>query len=82
MNRDDALIEAGLRRLRPILLTTVTTLGGLLPLTLDWGGGGAFWLPLGVTIIFGLGVDSVLTLIIVPVIYSFVEKPGPLPARG
>ena len=82
MDRDDALIEAGLRRLRPILLTTVTTLGGLLPLTLDWGGGGAFWLPLGVTIIFGLGVDSLLTLIIVPVIYSFVEKPGPLPPRG
>ncbi|NQV36164.1 MAG: efflux RND transporter permease subunit [Phycisphaeraceae bacterium] len=82
MDRDDALIEAGLRRLRPILLTTVTTLGGLLPLTLDWGGGGAFWLPLGVTIIFGLGVDSLLTLIIVPVIYSFVEKPGSLPARG
>ncbi len=81
-NRDEALIEAGLRRLRPILLTTVTTLGGLLPLTLDWGGGGAFWLPLGVTIIFGLGIDSLLTLVIVPVIYSLVEKPGPLPPRG
>ena len=82
MNRDDALIQAGLRRLRPILLTTITTLGGLLPLTLDWGGGGAFWLPLGVTIIFGLGIDSLLTLIIVPVIYSLVEKPGPLRPRG
>jgi HAE1 family hydrophobic/amphiphilic exporter-1 len=82
INRDEALIEAGLRRLRPILLTTITTLGGLLPLTLDWGGGGAFWLPLGVTIIFGLGIDSLLTLIIVPVIYSLVEKPGPLPPRG
>ena len=82
ISRDEALIEAGLRRLRPILLTTITTLGGLLPLTLDWGGGGAFWLPLGVTIIFGLGIDSLLTLVIVPVIYSLVEKPGPLPPRG
>ena len=82
MDRDGALIEAGLRRLRPILLTTVTTLGGLLPLTLNWGGGGAFWKPLGVTIIFGLGLDSLLTLIFVPTIYSLVERPGPLPATG
>ncbi len=82
MRRDEALVQAGLRRLRPILLTTVTTLGGLLPLTLDWGGGGAFWLPLGVTIIFGLGLDSLLTLVLVPVIYSVFESPGPLPPRG
>jgi HAE1 family hydrophobic/amphiphilic exporter-1 len=79
-NRDDALLEAGLRRLRPIVLTTVTTLCGLLPLTLNWSGGGAFWKPLGVTIIFGLGLDSLLTLLFVPTIYSLVEKPGPLSA--
>lgn len=81
MPRDKAIVEAGLRRLRPILLTTVTTLGGLVPLTLNWSGGGAFWLPLGVTIIFGLGLDSLLTLILVPVIYSLVVKDEPLPAK-
>ena len=62
-----AIIESGQRRLRPILLTTVTTVGGLIPL---WLGGGPMWEPLAIAIMFGLMVATVLTLGVVPVLYS------------
>jgi multidrug efflux pump subunit AcrB len=66
-----AIIEAGQRRLRPILLTTVTTLGGLLPL---WFGGGPMWEPMAITIIFGLMVSTLLTLGVVPLLYSVMFR--------
>ncbi len=62
-----AVVESAQRRLRPILLTTVTTLGGLLPLYL---GGGPMYEPMAVAIMFGLVFATVLTLGIVPVLYS------------
>lgn len=78
-----AVAEAGRLRLRPILLTTVTTIGGLLPLSLF---GGPLWAPMTNGMIFGLIFSTALTLILVPVIYTFfaerlrmthrVEKPA------
>ncbi|NIM20448.1 MAG: AcrB/AcrD/AcrF family protein [Candidatus Latescibacteria bacterium] len=62
-----AVIEAAQRRLRPIFLTMMSTVGGLLPL---WFGGGPMWQPLAISIIFGLVFATVLTLGIVPVLYS------------
>jgi multidrug efflux pump subunit AcrB len=62
-----ALKEAGETRFIPIILTTATTVGGLLPLTL---GGGTLWAPMGWTIIGGLIVSTVLTLLVVPVLYK------------
>ena len=62
-----AIIESAQRRLRPILLTTVTTVGGLIPL---WLGGGPMWEPLAIAIMFGLIVATVLTLGVVPVLYT------------
>jgi len=66
----DALIEAGHTRFTPIILTTLTTIGGLLPLTLR---GGSLWAPMGWTIIGGLLVSTFLTLIVVPVLYMLME---------
>ncbi|MBN2423793.1 MAG: efflux RND transporter permease subunit [Calditrichaceae bacterium] len=63
----EALQIAGETRFIPIILTTATTVGGLLPLTLR---GGTLWAPMGWTIIGGLTVSTVLTLIIVPVLYK------------
>ncbi len=63
----DAIVEAAQRRLRPIFLTTATTVGGLFPL---WIGGGPMWEPMAVAIIFGLIFATVVTLGIVPVVYS------------
>ncbi len=62
----EALLEAGKTRLTPIVLTAVTTIGGLLPLTVS---GGTLWAPMGWTIIGGLLFSTVLTLIVVPVLY-------------
>ncbi|UCF06609.1 MAG: efflux RND transporter permease subunit [bacterium] len=66
-----AVVEAAQRRFRPILLTTATTIGGLIPL---WIGGGAMWEPMAIAIIFGLLFSTVLTLGVVPVLYSIFFK--------
>jgi multidrug efflux pump subunit AcrB len=68
---EDALKNAAETRLTPIVLTAFTTIGGLLPLTLR---GGTLWAPMGWTIIGGLLVSTVLTLIIVPVFYRILER--------
>ncbi len=65
-----ALLEAGINRLRPVLLTTVTTIGGLLPLFLNFSGGAEFWQPLTGAVIFGLAFSTLLTLLVIPVCYS------------
>jgi multidrug efflux pump subunit AcrB len=67
----DSLKEAGETRFVPIILTTATTIGGLLPLTLR---GGTMWGPLGWTIIGGLMVSTFLTTVIVPVLYLLLTK--------
>ena len=69
-----ALITGGQNRLRPILLTSITTIVGLIPLTFDFAGGAEYWQPLAVSIIFGLFAATLLTLVIVPVLYSYFEK--------
>jgi multidrug efflux pump len=67
-----AVVTAGRLRIRPIILTTLTTVGGLLPLSLF---GGALWAPMTNGMIFGLAVSTVLTLFVIPTIYVlFVEK--------
>jgi len=66
----EAILEAGINRLRPVLLTTVTTIGGLLPLLLNISGGAEFWQPLTAAVVFGLAFATVLTLIVIPVCYS------------
>jgi len=63
----EAIHQSSSTRLMPIVLTTLTTVGGLLPLTIQ---GGVMWAPLGWTIIGGLAVSTVLTLILVPVLYK------------
>jgi len=67
-----ALLEAGINRLRPVLLTTATTIGGLAPLFLNLSGGAEFWGPLTGAVIFGLAFATMLTLVVIPVCYSLV----------
>jgi multidrug efflux pump subunit AcrB len=68
---DEAIRIAAETRLIPIVLTAFTTIGGLLPLTLR---GGTLWAPMGWTIIGGLLVSTLFTLIVVPVFYKILEK--------
>ncbi len=71
----DALMEAGVNRLRPVLLTTFTTIGGLLPLLLNVSGGAEFWQPLTGAVVYGLAFATVLTLVYIPACYSFAYRP-------
>ena len=64
VNKQDAVVKASRTRFTPILLTSLTTIGGLLPLTLL---GGQLWAPLGWVIIYGLGVSTLSSLIMVPI---------------
>ena len=94
MSAYDALIEAGLTRFRPVMLTAITTILGLVPMALGWsidvrglrfltGGSSAeFWGPMAVAVIFGLLFATVLTLVMVPTMYSIVEDVEGVRARG
>jgi HAE1 family hydrophobic/amphiphilic exporter-1 len=67
---NQAVIAAGKSRLRPVLMTTLTTILGMLPLALGLGEGSEMWQPMGIAIIGGLTFSTMLTLVIVPVVYS------------
>ena len=67
----DAIIEASLSRFRPIVLTTLTTVLGLVPL---WYSGGVMWEPMAISIIFGLMISTIFTLAFVPVLYALFFK--------
>ena len=67
-----AVVYAGQFRVRPLILTTMTNVMGMLPAALNIGGGGLIWVPLSVTIIFGLGFATITQLILVPImVYTF-----------
>ena len=66
----DALIEAGRRRVRPILMTTLTTILGLLPLALGLGEGSDAQAPLARAVVGGLTGSTLITLVLIPAVYS------------
>jgi len=78
MSVREAIEEAGRRRLRPILMTALTTIIGLVPLALGLGEGGEAQAPMARTVIGGLLSSTLITLVFVPVVYSIFErlKPG------
>lgn len=80
MDRDEALIQAGLKRMRPILMTTATTVLGLVPMALGVGEGAELRAPLAITVIGGLSVATVLTLFVIPVVYSLLDRKAFAPA--
>ena len=64
-----SVVTAGRSRLRPVLMTTLTTILGMVPMAVGQGEGAEMWRPLGVAVIGGLTVSTILTLILVPVLY-------------
>ncbi len=72
-DRRESLIEAGRIRLRPVLMTTITTVVGLLSVAYGFGGGDPFLKPMGLALIWGLFFATGLTLIMVPCIYAIVD---------
>jgi len=65
-----AVVSGGKSRLRPVLMTTATTILGMVPMALGLGEGSEIWQPMGIAIIGGLTVSTILTLIVIPVIYT------------
>ena len=86
LSKNDAIVEASVIRFRPVVLTAVTTILGLIPLTtgvsfdfidFKWtigGEGSQWWGPMGVAVIFGLAFATILTLVIVPVTYHILDS--------
>ena len=74
MAKREALVEAGSRRLRPILMTSATTIFGLLPMGLGLGEGAELRAPLAITVIGGLAIATLLTLVVIPVVYSLLDR--------
>jgi HAE1 family hydrophobic/amphiphilic exporter-1 len=71
--REDALMHAGRKRLRPILMTTFALIAGMIPVALGLGEGGEFYRPLAVAIIGGTITSTILTLLVVPTFYDSIE---------
>ena len=71
---EDALKDAGQVRLRPILMTTAAMIGGMLPLALGLGESGEVQAPMGRAIIGGVITSTLLTLVVVPVLYTYLDR--------
>lgn len=80
MAKRDAIVHAGAVRLRPILMTTLTTVLGLLPMAMYAGEGAEMRQPMAITVVAGLSSATLLTLIIIPLVYDVFTRRDPAPA--
>ena len=72
----EAIVVSGKSRLRPVLMTALTTILGMLPLALSKGEGSEIWRPMGITVIGGLIFSTVVTMVIIPVMYGIMARSG------
>lgn len=73
MSRDEAILASGTARLRPVLLTTLTTVGGLIPLAFFSTGQAKFLSPMAISVVWGLSFATILTLILIPCLYAMLD---------
>jgi HAE1 family hydrophobic/amphiphilic exporter-1 len=74
MEKMQAIVQAGQVRLRPILMTTMTTVLGLLPMAIGMGDGAEIRTPMAITVIVGLIISTILTLVVIPTVYSILAR--------
>jgi multidrug efflux pump subunit AcrB len=72
--KDEAIVDAGHKRAQPIVMTTVAMVAGMLPIALSFTGDGSWRAPMGVVVIGGLILSTVLTLVIVPASFSLADS--------
>ena len=72
----EAIAISGRSRLRPVIMTSATTILGMFPLAMSTGSGSELWSPMGVAVIGGLVFSTVVTLVLVPVVYAIFSKHG------
>jgi len=73
MNRRDAIHQAGIHRFRPIILTTLTTFGGLSPMIFETSRQARFLIPMAISLGYGILFATVITLVLVPSLYLIIE---------
>ena len=74
MDKHAAIVEAGRVRLRPILITKLTTVLGLMPMALGLGEGAEIRQPMAITVIGGVAISGFFTLLVIPVVYSILDR--------
>ena len=74
LDREAAIVEAGRTRLRPILITKLTTVLGLMPMALGIGEGAEIRQPMAIAVIGGVLISSLFTLIVIPVVYALLDR--------
>jgi HAE1 family hydrophobic/amphiphilic exporter-1 len=79
---NESIALSGQSRLRPVLMTAVTTILGMLPMALSSGEGSEIWVPMGIVVIGGLTASTVVTLIVVPVLYGVMSRSGERNKQG
>lgn len=72
----EAIVTSGRSRLRPVLMTALTTILGMLPLAMSSGEGSEIWRPMGITVIGGLVFSTIVTMVVVPVMYGVLARSG------
>ncbi len=76
MSAFDAMVAAGVRRFRPILLTTITTFGGLAPMIFETSRQARFMIPMAISLGYGILFATAITLVLVPSLYLILEDLG------
>ena len=69
-----AVVEAGVSRLRPIFMTAISTVAGMMPIALELGAGGEVRSPMAIAVIGGFSTSTMLTLLVVPVLFTYVDN--------
>src|SRR5450830_1782640 len=82
MNRFDALVDACHKRSRPILMTTIAMGAGMMPLALGWGADPSFRSPMAIAVIGGLITSTLLSLLVVPAVFTYIDDLAHLIGRG
>ncbi len=72
-SRRQAVMSAGLIRLRPILMTSISTMAGMVPIAMEWGAGGETRSPMAIAVIGGFTTSTLLTLVVVPVFFTYID---------
>ena len=80
-SRRQAVIEAGVTRLRPILMTSISTMAGMIPIALELGAGGETRSPMAIAVIGGFSTSTLLTLVVVPVFFTYISSARSKTAR-
>jgi multidrug efflux pump subunit AcrB len=81
MDRDKAIIDAGQKRARPIVMTTIAMIAGMVPSALAFGAGGEFRAPMAVSVIGGLLCSTVLSLVFVPAVFVLMDNVSRVTSR-